>query len=249
MELKPNFIQWARSLSGCDGGDPKAKFWLCGIEWGYGKKDGNPEEYYNIELRQEIEKGKYEPAGIYHWEDTLKHTYGRNVAKLYYAIIGKNVADYRNVVTECDGSEIFKMNLYPIAFNNTDDQLWKKYHLNELTGFEEKNLFKTWCFLNRFPAILSLVNQYQPHLIIGTGISYLTDFFVCFAGDASKNTIINFGEVVLKTKEDKDIKRSYYWAKLKNGTTLVVVPFFSGSYGLNSNDLIQEIGNKIKQLL
>lgn len=249
MELNPNFIQWACSLSGCDGGNPKAKFWLCGIEWGYGKKDGNPEDYYKTTLVQEIKKGKYKPEGSYNWKDTLTYPYGRNVAKLYSAIIGDNVTNYRNVAEKCNGNEIFKMNLYPIAFNNTDDQLWKKYGLNELTGFEEKNLFKTWCFVNRFPEIVRLVNEYKPHLIIGTGISYLTDFFVCFAGDASKNTIINFGEVVLQTQEDKHIKRTYYWAKLNNGTTLVVIPFFSGAYGLNSNELIQEIGSKIKQLL
>ena len=57
---------------GCDGGDPTAKFWLSGIEWGYSKKEGNPEEYYRTTLVQEIEKGKYEPDGLYKWKDTLK---------------------------------------------------------------------------------------------------------------------------------------------------------------------------------
>ena len=121
--------------------------------------------------------------------------------------------------------------------------------IDQLTGFQEKNLFKTWCFLNRFPAIERLVNKHKPQLIIGTGTSCLTDFFACFAGEAVKNTGINLGAVTLKTEEDKPIKRSYYWAKLNTGTTLVVIPFFSGSHGLNSNDLIQEMGNRIKQLL
>ncbi len=39
MSLKKEFIQWATSLSGCDGGNPEADIWLSGIEWGGGVKN------------------------------------------------------------------------------------------------------------------------------------------------------------------------------------------------------------------
>lgn len=32
--------EWACSFSGCDGGNPNAPIWLCGIEWGLRVKDG-----------------------------------------------------------------------------------------------------------------------------------------------------------------------------------------------------------------
>ena len=249
MELKTNFKQWACSLSGCDGGNPKADIWICGIEWGYNKNDKTQEEYYKVDLPQEIANGEYYPSEKYKWKDSLEYPYGRNVAKLYSAIIGEKVSDYKKVADNRTGSEIFKMNLYPIAFNNTDEQLWKKYRLNEVTGFEEKNLFKTWCYLHRFPAISRFVNENKPKLIIGIGISYLTDFFVCFAGDRGVNTTIYFGEILQESGMGKLVRRTYFWAKLINGTTLVVIPFFSGSYGLNSDFLIQETGLRIKELI
>ena len=82
----------------------------------------------------------------------------------------------------------------------------------------------------------------SPKLIIGTGISYLTDFFACYAGAINIDSVINVGK--LKSKE-----RKYYWAKLKNGTTLVVIPFFSSQSGLNSDELLQEMGEKIRILV
>ena len=175
------------------------------------------------------------------------------MAKLYYAIKGNNLLEdnlsgkkynYKKIADEKD-NKLFKTNLYPIPFKSTDPELWRKHKLNELTGFDEKHLFKTWCFLHRFPAISKMVSTKSPtpKLIIGTGISYLTDFFACYAGATNIDTVIKVGKLS-KTKE-----RSYYWAKLSNGTTLVVIPFFSSQSGLNSDDLLQEMGEKIRDLV
>ncbi|OYV45561.1 MAG: hypothetical protein B7X10_05640 [Burkholderiales bacterium 21-58-4] len=149
-----------------------------------------------------------------------------------------------NFIKGCDGSEIFKLNLYPIGFHNTDGNLWKKYGLEELTGFSEKHLFKTWCFLNRFPRMAALASEKHPKLIIGTGINYVTDFFACFAGYDVPDIEIKSDEI---TQDGST--RVYYWARLKQGTTLVVTPFLSGRYGLNSDNLLQEMGNRISKLI
>lgn len=241
MEIGQKFKEWACSFSGCDGGNPDAKIWVCGIEWGYSKKDAAdmpPEKYYK-EISEGINKGPSE------YKISCNSRYDRSLAKLYSSIMGEK--DYKEVIKKCDGSEIFKMNLYPIAFNNTDDQLWKKYELDKLTGFKEKNLYKTWCFLHRFPFFSEKVEEKRPDLIIGTGISYLTDFFVCFGGKDGIDAIINVD--IIEPESPSDKKRTYYWGKLKKGTIIVVVPFFSGPYGLNSDDLIQKMGDKIKKLL
>ncbi|MGB5233206.1 MAG: hypothetical protein WBN83_16960, partial [Desulfoprunum sp.] len=202
---------------------------------------------YCEELRQEISKGKYLPSISYDWKYSLKNTYGRNVAKLIAAIHGEDVCRYSEFANKCNGSEIFKMNLYPIAFSNTNEALWKQFELDTITGFEEKQLFKTWCFFKRFPTIAKLAKEKGPRLIIGTGISYLTDFFVCFAGNIGTETPINTGIIPPdSTKISNQHPRTFYWAELSNGTWLFVIPFFSGQYGLNSDYLIQRMGEFIK---
>ena len=158
LKITQNFKDWACSFSGCDGGNPESGIWLSGIEWGYGKEKSQTKDeyetalrnYYTKELPEEIAKGKYTPPDKYHWLE--RGTYKIIVRKLYHAIRGKAVKDY-------DGSEIFKMNLYPIAFRNTDGKLWKDWGLDKLTGFEEKELFKTWCFLHRFSFIREQVKK------------------------------------------------------------------------------------------
>lgn len=242
MKLSQEFIDWACSLSGCDGGNPDADIWVSGIEWG-----GGDTNYYQ-KLGQEISAGKYSPSAAYDWQDSLTYPYGRNVAKLIAVIKGKDISHYRQFAAECTGSEIFKMNLYPIAFSNTNEALWKQFGLDSITGFEEKQLFKTWCFFNRFPTIAKLTKDKKPRIIIGTGISYLTDFFVCFAGSIGTETPINTGIIPPdNAKSSNQHPRTFYWAELSNGTWLYVIPFFSGQYGLNSDYLIQRMGEFVKK--
>jgi len=141
------------------------------------------------------------------------------------------------------------LNLYPIAFDSTDENLWKKYKLDEKTGFDEKYLLQTWCFLNRFPVFSELRKEKSPRLIIGAGISYLKDFIMCFGWDQMTCGNIKYGDIEPRSEGNKSKKRRYYWIKLDSYTTLVVVPFFSGPNGLNSDYLLQEMGNRISGIL
>lgn len=247
MRLTKSFIQWACSLSGCDGGDPGAAIWISGIESGHPSND--KDTYYSEILPREIKQGTYTPKGNYDWIDQNKNPYGKNVAKLYTAIKDLPVNDYLKHLPTYDKTKLFKLNLYPIAFNNTHQKLWSNFNLKEITGFEEKHLFRTWCYLHRFPEISKIVTEQKPKLIIGTGITYLTDFFACFAGTSKINTIIHHNTISPKRVSKHSPLRNYYHATLDCGTTIVVIPFFSGHYGLNSNHLIQEMGSKIRQLI
>lgn len=188
-----NFKDWACSLSGCDGGNINAGTWLCGIEWGGGSDD---DAYYK-ELPNQIKNGALTPEqGFYDWKDSVTYPYGRSFAKLYSAIDGERVEDYFELLSnKWDGSEIFKLNLYPIAFDSTDADLWQKYRMNEITGFDEKHLFQTWCFTNRFPYFSQLRKEKCPKLIICTGVSYLRDFFICFGGNDANSAMIKYEDV------------------------------------------------------
>jgi len=242
--IPSDFREWACSLSGCDGGNIEADLWICGIEWGQGSYENG--KYYREELPLEIRSGRYaHNQEKYDWQASLDYPYGRSFAKLYASIHDCEIATYKNFISKCDGSEVFKLNLYPIAFDSTDPQLWAMNGLDKLTGFPEKHLFQTWCFLNRFPTFSKLVRDHSPKIIIGTGVSYLKDFFVCFGGEGQAAGAIQYGELEPASSANKRSKRRYYWVKLNEMTTLVVVPFFSGSHGLNSDHLLHEMGIKI----
>lgn len=246
------FKEWACSLSGCDGGNFYADTWLCGIEWGAGSQDNGI--YYKTQLLEEMTAGKaHPPCDRFDWNESLSYPYGRSFAKLYAAIHGEKVQSYKYLAANTwDGSELFKLNLYPIAFDSTDESLWEKNNLHQITGFDEKHLFQTWCFLNRFPAFSALRKNRSPRppkLIIGTGISYLRDFIMCFGWDQGTCGSIRYGDIEPSSESNKKNKRRYYWVSLDSFTTLMVVPFFSGTYGLNSDYLLQEMGQRIKAIL
>ncbi len=250
-----DFRSWACSLSGCDGGDPQAPIWLCGIEWGYGKEKGQTEveyesavrEYYLTTLKEEISKGAYVPDTKYIWKEHNNYRFGVTAAKLFVAIHGFQVSEYSKLEELCPDARLFKLNLYPIPFRFTDDSLWHKYGLDSLTGLASKEVYRTWCFINRFPAICAEVSAHSPSLIVCTGVTYLVDFFTCFAGQSGTGRIQQFD-----IHPSSDLNRSprrLYHAKINNGkTTLAVLPFFSGRYGLNSDYLVQAFGEKLGKL-
>jgi hypothetical protein len=246
--ISQNFKDWSCSFSGCDGGNLEADTWLCGIEWGGGSYDNGV--YYKDHLPKEIKKGKVViEISSFNWKDSVTYTYGRSFAKLFAAIRGEDINSYKDLaINKWDGSELFKLNLYPIAFDSTDGNLWHEYKLDEITGFNEKNLFQTWCFVNRFPFFSELRAVKKPKLIICTGISYLRDFFICFGGNQANSSLIEYGEINPLSENNESKVRRYYWVKIDENTTLIVIPFFSGIYGLNSNDLLQEMGNRIRCL-
>lgn len=244
------FQEWACSLSGCDNNNLDADIWLSGIEYGIEEKDR--EKYYSGGLQEEIQKGPHHPEETnFDWTISLRYPYYQSMAKLLCAYKGQSVGVYKHVENHCAGTEVFKANLYPIAFRNTNDELWKKNGLNTTTGFEIKHLYQIWCFFNRFPDFAQRVEDHKPKLIIGTGISFLIDFFACFGGYiANKHSHIKT-DVLENNKASgtNNSIRRYYWGKLNEKTTLVVIPFFSGRYGLNSDALRQEMGDRIRSLV
>ncbi len=101
-------------------------------------------KYYKEELPNGIKKGNIETINqAYNWK-AIVILLAMLLALLSFmlAIKGKKVEDYKEfVMGEWDGSEIFKMNLYPIAFDSTDENLWHQYGLNKITGFDRKTHF------------------------------------------------------------------------------------------------------------
>jgi hypothetical protein len=239
-----NILDWACSFSGCDGGNINSDIWLCGIEWG----GGSINNYYTKILPEQISKGKLETyPKFYDWTDSLSYPFGLSFAKLYTSISGGKVENY-SLVKDLKGDELFKLNLYPIAFDSTNDNLWHQYSLDEITGFESKHLFNTWCFFNRSPFYSKLRKKHSPKLIICTGISYIRDFIMFFGGN-DKIDKLNTGYLTPEESEFNNYIRQYYWLRLSSNTLLIIIPFFNGRFGLNSNVLLQNMGENIEQLI
>ncbi len=238
--MEQNFIDWACSFSYCNGGNADADIWLCGIEYSNGS-----EEYYK-NLPDEIKQGSVKQIEQFDWKDSLKNKYGMNFAKLYTAINGKDVKDYKDVA-QLTGDELLKLNLYPIRFNSTQHHSrWHEYGLDKITGFESRHLFNEWCSRHRFPFFAQKRKEHNPKLIICTGIDYLLDFLMFFGAENIDKTI-QTGKIVPQSEKNRH-DRTYYHVKVGE-TLLVVVPFLSGPSGLNSNYLLQQMGNEIKNLL
>ena len=139
------------------------------------------------------------------------------------------------------------MNLYPIAFRRVANYLWERYGLAETTGLETKKEYREWCRSNRFPRFAEIIQERKPTLIIGTGKSYLDDF-ILFCGGTDTNTEIHHQEIVGYPESPEKSTRTLYWAKIGSKTTLAVIPFPSGPYGLNSNALLQKFGDRIRDV-
>ena len=254
MKVDSNFSKWACSLTGCDGGDiEKSKIWVSGIEWGHSKEKGQSQDefdssfrkYYAEDLGVEMSANGKQTKNVYDIAKETNSQFGRTLAKLYAVIEGHDISDYQQVAKASDGTEIFKMNLYPIAFPDTADHYWNVLKLEEITGIQTKELYRVWCCLNRFPHFAKLVTDNEPSVIIGTGVSYLTQFALAFGSDGG---IDGFERITFKPESDKNGRdRDIYVGLIGKSTLLVVTPFFGGPSGLNSDYLIQMVGDEINK--
>ena len=174
MAVNKQFMKWAQSFSGCDGGNPKGT-WFCGIEFGMGDigKNLSVEEYQNEVLRyyrdilnNQIQAGDYVPDTSFELGKNTKYPFGLKLAKLYRAIRGDETKNIDDFAKNCLNNEIFKINLYPIPFADTSHEYWKKYELADLTGLQNKQAYLTWCAINRFPSFVKKVRENDPKLIM-----------------------------------------------------------------------------------
>ena len=234
----PDFEKWAKSYSGCDGGDigtlERRAIWLCGIEWGGGL---SAEHLKTNMLRDESRP----PAGYEDAAENLGYIFNRQALKMLSAIDGRKVSEYRDFCAQArpftkGSSGYFKLNLYPIAFKDTDQDWWHN-EFAEATGFDEKTAYLDWCKTYRFPQMRDWVRAAKPKLILCLGKTYRTDFMHVFH-DASA------------TFHHEPIDgRDLWWSLNAEGTLVAIIPFMVNRHGLIKNDSIQKFGERIAQLM
>ncbi len=225
------FIAWAKSFSGFDGGNPKGAIWFCGIEYGGSKIPEFVPQEIPRDISNEEERKRF-----------LKYQYDRKIIKLYSSILGKRVIDYKKVFQETGAfkkeSDLFKMNLYPIAFKNDWKGHWSK-DLFDKTGLISKTHYQAWCQINRFPMLKFWSETYQPKIIIGTGSTYSLEYTMAFCGIENSFQKPNSEEI-----DGKQL----LWSNTSNSKTLLFVIPFLGPGGLMKDDHIKSFGNRIASI-
>lgn len=249
-----DFEQWATRFSGCDGGNPDGGYWFCGIEWS--------EDYSESDLKRYLEKDVFQgdadlPEPFENtqegYEKVLRERYNQNALKIYSAIKFNDFNQYENLRKKegftpfSAGSDLFKLNLYPIGFNADENKRWREEYFYALTGLASKTLYRAWCQAHRFPVFRAAVVKYRPKVIIGTSRNYLDEYAMAFAGEGHA-----YFEATKQLGEHEEIiqERKINWTLIDDGQTLLVVtPFLGGPRGLSSNKQLQHVGEFIADLI
>jgi hypothetical protein len=224
------FSEWAKGFSGCDGGDLRGKIWVCGIEYA----GGDDEQTIRKELARDVREP---PPPREDRQNFLTHRYNQSVLKIFCALSGKYGEDYKEFFkSESPDLNYFKLNLFPLGFRTVSPSLWQECH-SRLTGFNAKSDYISWCKDNRFPKLKAWAYEHTPRLILCTGKSYASDFFLAFGN----------GEC---PKRDDQTGKAISYLVTNHGKTLVAVTYFPGRpHGLNSDQKLSATGRRLAQLM
>ena len=223
-------------FDGCDSdrpGSPEAQaIWVFGIEPGDSIADKLARSNAGTRLNPSANQS-------YSIERQLKWPFNQKTFKLLAAIEGET--DYKAFATNkkpfVEGSEgYFKGNIYPFACNNVAE--WSSQIADEVGG--SKETYIQWCNKHRIPIIHSWIKKYQPKVFIGVGVTYRMIFSRAVFGHE-----VEFDKIkILGKSQEKTI-----FSHMENGYRLVVIPHFSGPYGMNCNKSIQGAGEYIARFM
>lgn len=239
MTIENKFQKWASGFSGCDGGDignpQNRSIWVCGIEWGGSGHD--PEKLKEIIL----DPVDSPPLGYEHHSESLAYIFNWQTLKLLTAIQGEPVENYIQISESIrpfikDSKGFFKMNLFPVAFKDTNHQRWLSDY-NAITGFQTKEEYLSWCRQARFSTIRSWVEEFKPKLVICFGKTFSADF---------KSALVNGNSEFTK---ETILNRELSWTRTQDDTLVAICPFPVNRYGLNSHALLQAFGERIRALM
>jgi hypothetical protein len=235
MDLKANeeFEAWAKGPSGFDGGNLNGAVWFCGIEWGAGDSEDSL-KFSSLDAAPSVE-GEARSS-------FLNPQYNWKLVKLYAAMLGYPPSQYGAVYKDTSAfskeSDTCKLNLYPIAFKDTDESLWAEW-LRDRTGLPTKALYLAWCQLNRFPVFTDLAVRRKPKAIVCTGLQWSKHFLMAFAG--MDNAFLDLARRPVAGRELR-------WAPINNGNSMLFITPFLGRGGLISDEQIEAFGKEIASL-
>jgi len=247
-----SFEQWATGYEGMDGGNVKAQLWFCGIEYGGQIDDASKinfeqnapdewREWHTVDdfLLPYVAPLK-DPSKPSQTNLKISKPYAIGLSKIASGFYEKPITDWMDF-TGKDGCS-FTMNLYPLSFRSHDDALWDARYFHK-TGFLTKAEYKVWCINNRFPNLKKLVNRFTPACLICLGLSLKDQFLIAFCDDSEQL----FEQPAIEKISDGSKARDIYYRTINNGKTLLMIcPFVTGAYGLNSDNLLKGVADFAK---
>ncbi len=231
------------SFSGMDGGNLKAKLWICGIEHG-----SDAETLSSIEPELEPDAWDIERRNAYaaeyrrwpYWRNVAKIVVGTQRAVLASAGLVANGLDWRSYRDEFlhtrQGWE-FKLNLFPLSSPRVVSDEWAKVHGAE-PALADKESYRTLCRDGgRFEFMRRLRLEHQPKVIVATGVGSRDDFVDAFGFGGCKE------EEVIIGRDARRRRLFVYVDRHVNDrhSVLVVTPFPGSPSGLNSTSLLEEL--------
>jgi transcriptional activator of eps genes len=236
------FDAFLASYAGCDGGNPAADVWVCGIEHGGELED------ISSGLTPDLEPSTWSDSYKAEHPTYTKWPYNQKVAKIFVSLksdrAGKELRpnEWRSYLASrlyVPGGDSFKLNLFPLASRKVTDASWEKTY-REHPFLASKQHYVERCRQVRFPFFAAKRRQYHPRVVLGTGKGFTADFVSAFGFmDAPYRRCVlgeeNGGrECVVYTQGDSH---------------LVVSPFLGGPSGVNRNVHLSELGRLISSLL
>lgn len=216
MQIKPEIKQWLTDFSGCGGGNigtkDKPSIWVCGLE----SSDNWTAENLNYNIYYE----KWENNPNFGDEVVPSDRHYTSIFKLLNFVWGVNdckdwweFAQNHQIFVQDSQSPYYKMNLYPIASPEHDDN-WNDGY-GDVTGFKDKDDYYKACQEYRFPAMKQWVQTYSPQLVICLGKQSKGFFDMAFSDHDG-----DFHELQLDGN-------SVFYKQNNNGTFIVVLPFLT----------------------
>jgi hypothetical protein len=243
--INKDFEKWAKGYSGFDGGNPNAKIWLCGIEWG-GNQTENLEDLQK-DFQNDVSKI---PMGYDNHNENLDFPYNYKFLKVMAAAKGidflANGSDskkIKQILKDFNDKEkhftkesnYLKLNIFPLQFQEDKNSLWTKVY-KDATGFETKNEYRKWCLeKGRFELFQNMIRESAPSLIITTGSTSRNYYIEAFG----------FKDFELQSRNLKydTTKNIYYAYDYDKDIMFLNIPFLGRP--LNSNKILMEVGELI----
>lgn len=244
FKVNAEFEKLALSHYGYDGGNLNARLWVSGIEWGGG---------VNIpELVSDIKKG---PVLVPHSVEKnvdrhkyLNYVFDRIWLKVLSKSLGYEVGEYKKMINDdvaalSSSGPVMKFNLYPISFKDTSFENWNR-DFYQVTGFPTKELYMAWVQSNRFKFFNELVHEFQPEVILCSGITFSRDFLLAFGGVESL-----FSDPIEKVSLSEKKEMLIYQSAISSATKIYLVPFFGSIHGTKKDSECEIIGKLLKENL
>ena len=235
QELKKIYKD-GRSFLGIDGGNINSKVWFCGIEFG-----GTLEEMseYNKVTIKHYSSDKFDLPIPYRkdagsFESSKYDLFLSEMIINIFNIQNINRSDYLKNKLYNKDSNIFKLNIYPLAKKDTD---WNPdiERIFKIT----KNDYYSEYYNMRIIFLKSLIKKYKPKQIICTAVKNSESKFVEAFLDNNKKIEYswNYEEFQVDLNKTKRFKISKY---NQDNTSLIIIPFPGmGNGNLNSyNDVV-----------